>query len=361
MVTTLMTRAPRLPAPYEATRLLLGHPGHERWAGRDRHLGRRVHVDVWTRSVVEHRADLLQRAQVWAGIGNVAVVPVYVVLEDGDDVIVVQRELSGAPLGLEAFAGALGDLVRSLVPLAESLDAVHATGRAHGSIRPGALVVGAARTTVLSDLGLGRPMGTPAEDRRALAGLVLEVVGSDSARRIGPALEEALVDPVVGGSCRSLLDATGLLERGDAWVSGSFASVPRPDDAPPPVRAIVVEDVPADLLLLERRLVGGAGQRFALRHVERLADLEGAYEDEGADVVLLDVTLPDGQGVEAVARAVGICGRTPIVVVTDNVSLETAQGLVRAGAQDVVNKSEASAPALRRAITFAIERARWGG
>lgn len=53
------------------------------------------------------------------------------------------------------------------------------------------------------------------------------------------------------------------------------------------------------------------------------------------------------------------CAETPVVVVADKADEDMAVRLVRAGAQDVVNKSEASAPALRRAIFFAIERSRW--
>lgn len=357
MVTRLMTRPPPLPEPYEATRLLLGHPGHERWAGRDRRLGRRICVDLWTALSAGERARLVTSARGWARLGHAAVVPVYVVEERDGEVVVVRRMVDGRPL--QAGRVPASRLGPALLPVADALDSAHGLGLVHGRLRAGALQLVGPMTAILTELGLGHSPVDAARDRRDFVNLLLELLepGRDSESR-------SVLEAALGGEsrgCRALLEAAGMIEPDAFSASGSYAAIPsdqREDaDGEGPIEVVVVEDVLTDFLLLERHL-SGRGRRVRLRHLEQLVELEAALR-MGADVVLLDLSLPGSEGAETVRGVVEQCSGTPVVVLTEEADEDAAVRLVRAGAQDVVNKSEASAPALRRAITFAIERSRW--
>lgn len=355
MVTRHMTRPPYLPEPYEATRLLLGHPGHERWAGRDRSLGRRICVDLWTGLSAQERDRLVASARGWARLGHAAVVSVYLVEERDDEVVVVRRRVEGRPL--QAGRVSASGLGRALLPVADALDKAHELGLVHGRLRSGALQLVGPTTAMLTELGLGHAAVDAMRDQRDFVKLLLELLEPDSESR--SALEAALGSESHG--CRALLEAAGMIEPDAFSASGSYAALPSEprggSDDESPIEVVVVEDVLTDFLLLERHL-SGRGRRVRLRRLEQLAELEAAL-GLGADLVLLDLSSPGSEGAGTVRGVVELCAGIPLVVLTEKVDEDAAVRLVRAGAQDVVNKSEASAPALRRAITFAIERSRW--
>ena len=68
-----------------------------------------------------------------------------------------------------------------------------------------------------------------------------------------------------------------------------------------PIRILLVEDNPGDARLLRELLRENASLAFDLVHVERLADARARIESEGADVILLDLSLPDAHGLESVS------------------------------------------------------------
>ena len=76
------------------------------------------------------------------------------------------------------------------------------------------------------------------------------------------------------------------------------------------------------------------------------------------DAVLLDLSLPDGHGVETVTRVHEAAPSQPIVVLTGLDDDEVAIQAVRTGAQDYLIKGQIDGPLLVRAIRYAIERKR---
>lgn len=74
------------------------------------------------------------------------------------------------------------------------------------------------------------------------------------------------------------------------------------------------------------------------------------------DVALVDLGLPDAQGIEAPTKLKMICPNLVIVVITGNSSSDTALNLIRLGIQDYIPKSEATPKRVFRTIRLARER-----
>jgi signal transduction histidine kinase len=118
------------------------------------------------------------------------------------------------------------------------------------------------------------------------------------------------------------------------------------------VRTLLVEDNPGDARLLRALLPDG----FDLVHVERLADAIPAARD--ADVVLLDLSLPDSHGLETFRRLHAAVPDVPVLVLTGLDDDEGAVRAVREGAQDWLVKGQVETELLGRALRYAIERNR---
>ncbi|HEX6273860.1 MAG TPA: response regulator [Polyangiaceae bacterium] len=125
--------------------------------------------------------------------------------------------------------------------------------------------------------------------------------------------------------------------------------------SPRSVHALLVED---SLLFAEAlsALLTEAQADVRLSHVTRLADAE-RFREAPPDVVLLDLTLPDTEGVDSVRAALVTLPNVPIVVLTADRNAERAIEVVRTGAQDYLVKGAFDADALMRAIRYAVERA----
>ncbi|MEM9771046.1 MAG: EAL domain-containing protein [Cyanobacteria bacterium P01_D01_bin.73] len=76
------------------------------------------------------------------------------------------------------------------------------------------------------------------------------------------------------------------------------------------------------------------------------------------DVVLLDLSLPDSQGLATVSRLSEAIPSVPIVVLTNFKDDELALDAIRCGAQDYLVKGKLHPEVLSRAIRYAIERKR---
>lgn len=128
------------------------------------------------------------------------------------------------------------------------------------------------------------------------------------------------------------------------------------------LQVLLVEDNPADALLVEVALEEmAAPPRFV--HVSRLSDalelLEGRPEQApggGFDVVLLDLGLPDSQGLSSFGRVHQVAPDLPLIALTGlddgKLSLEALQS----GASDYLIKGQVDSALLERSIRYAIER-----
>jgi two-component system, NarL family, sensor histidine kinase UhpB len=126
------------------------------------------------------------------------------------------------------------------------------------------------------------------------------------------------------------------------------------------MRILMVEDSPGDVRLLREHLAGNhsVGEVFHVVHVERLA-LALQSLDEGAfEVVLLDLSLPDSQGIGTLTKMHAARPGMPIVVLTSLDDETLGLQLLQRGAQDYLVKGEMTASLLRRSLRYAVERKR---
>jgi signal transduction histidine kinase len=128
-----------------------------------------------------------------------------------------------------------------------------------------------------------------------------------------------------------------------------------------PVRVLLVEDNPGDARLIREMLSDAQGIALSVDRVDRLATGLDRLKSDHFDVVLLDLGLPDGSGIETVIRAQEQAPHVPIVVLTGLEDEALALEAVHAGAQDYLVKGTIDGGALARAIRYAIERKRAEG
>ncbi|MCX5654182.1 MAG: response regulator [Planctomycetota bacterium] len=122
------------------------------------------------------------------------------------------------------------------------------------------------------------------------------------------------------------------------------------------LRLLLVEDNPADARLLSEYLCAPHGDLFQCTHVEVLTEALRYLKADRFDLILLDLSLPDSQGLDTVRAVARQARGTPIVVLTglDDETLGIAS--VRNGAQDYLVKGKADPQMLVRAIRYAVER-----
>ncbi|MEW6498463.1 MAG: response regulator, partial [Cyanobacteriota bacterium] len=101
-----------------------------------------------------------------------------------------------------------------------------------------------------------------------------------------------------------------------------------------PIKILLVEDNPADADLLQEILAESDETQWSLVHVEKLKEALKFISEEPFDVVLLDLSLPDKQGLPTVAQTHESAPDLPIVVLTGLNDRVTALESLRQGAQD---------------------------
>ncbi len=124
------------------------------------------------------------------------------------------------------------------------------------------------------------------------------------------------------------------------------------------VRVLLIEDNPIDTQLTQDILAEWATKQFELTCVETLGEGLARLARDRFDAVLLDLSLPDAQGLNTVTQVLATSPGIPIVVLTGYDDQELALQAVQQGAQDYLVKGQAQADSLSRAIRYAIERKR---
>ena len=79
----------------------------------------------------------------------------------------------------------------------------------------------------------------------------------------------------------------------------AFLSAPQPHTESQPLQVLLVEDSPTDVRLLQEMLLAASTTEwFQITHVKRLMEALHQLATERFDAVLLDLSLPDSQGLD---------------------------------------------------------------
>jgi diguanylate cyclase (GGDEF)-like protein/PAS domain S-box-containing protein len=123
------------------------------------------------------------------------------------------------------------------------------------------------------------------------------------------------------------------------------------------IRAVLlVEDNPGDARLIREMFKEPGSQDIELAHVDCMADAESYLASHTVDIILLDLGLPDTQGLEAVRRTHSAASRVPLVVLSGLDDEKTALQAMQEGAQDYLIKGQIEPRELFRALRYALER-----
>jgi len=120
-----------------------------------------------------------------------------------------------------------------------------------------------------------------------------------------------------------------------------------------PIEVLLVEDNPDDAFLIQAMLSEPEyGADWRVTHVSRLWQGIERLQRDRFDVVLLDLGLPDSQGIETFRLLSAQTADTPIVVLSGYDDEFSAVEAVRAGAQDYLVKGRTEGDVLARAIRY---------
>lgn len=124
------------------------------------------------------------------------------------------------------------------------------------------------------------------------------------------------------------------------------------------IHVLLVEDNPGDVTLLKFMLSEEREGKISVETTARVSEAVKRLENGGVDVVLLDLTLPDAQGLEALVQLQTHARRVPVIVQTGLDDEDLAVKAMQLGAQDYITKGKPDGRLLVRRIRQAIERTR---
>ncbi|WP_175772227.1 hybrid sensor histidine kinase/response regulator [Paraburkholderia phenazinium] len=124
------------------------------------------------------------------------------------------------------------------------------------------------------------------------------------------------------------------------------------------IEILLVEDSPSDALLIREALADVQDFRHHLVHTELLSDAFARADTTRFDVVLLDLGLPDAQGLDTFRTFRQRAPELPVLVLTGLDDMSVGLLAIQEGAQDFLPKREIRTSELGRAIRYAIERHR---
>lgn len=124
------------------------------------------------------------------------------------------------------------------------------------------------------------------------------------------------------------------------------------------INVLLIEDNPADARLLRELIIETGWKEFHLDHVPRMSKVKEKLSDEYYHVILLDLSLPDAQGLTTVEQICALTNTVPIIVLTGLEDEDLAIKSVQKGAQDYLIKGKVNGEILIRSMRYAIERKR---
>ena len=126
-------------------------------------------------------------------------------------------------------------------------------------------------------------------------------------------------------------------------------------------KVLVIDDNPSDAALVQFELEDAAPGVYQVSGAETLAEGLAMVAERPFDIALLDMGLPDSQGIDTVRRFIEVASDLPVVVLTGLDDPHIGLQAVQSGAQDFLIKGQVRGELLERAIAYARERKRVEG
>ena len=123
-----------------------------------------------------------------------------------------------------------------------------------------------------------------------------------------------------------------------------------------PISVLLIEDNADEAVLIQIYLSNAMKVPLEVKHVDRLSKGLDYLKSGAVDVVLLDLGLPDSQGLSTFEKAHAEAPEVPIIVLTGHDDDDFAAQAVQKGAQDYLVKGRVDGSLIGRAIRYAIER-----
>jgi signal transduction histidine kinase/DNA-binding response OmpR family regulator len=124
------------------------------------------------------------------------------------------------------------------------------------------------------------------------------------------------------------------------------------------INILLIEDNPGDARLVSEMLKECSTVHFEMAYAGRLNEALKALKEKKFDVVLLDLNLPDSQGLGGVERITAQEPEVPVIIFTSLDDEKLGIQAVRQHAGDYLVKGQINSNILVRSIRYAIERKR---
>jgi diguanylate cyclase (GGDEF)-like protein/PAS domain S-box-containing protein len=121
-------------------------------------------------------------------------------------------------------------------------------------------------------------------------------------------------------------------------------------------RVLLVEDNPGDARLFREMFKDYGAYDTEVVHVRSIRDAESYLADHAVDIIVLELRLPDAQGLGALRRAHAAAPGAPLVVLTSWDDERIATQALQEGAQEYLLKGQVEVRGFFRAMSHAIEQ-----
>ena len=122
------------------------------------------------------------------------------------------------------------------------------------------------------------------------------------------------------------------------------------------IKVLLIEDNAVDIVFLREALGQDALNAFDLTAVEQVHAALEILQKNTFDIILLDLSLPDSQGLRTFTQIHQAVPRIPKIILSGLTDEAIALQMVHIGAQDYIVKGTAGFALAARAIRHAIER-----
>lgn len=140
--------------------------------------------------------------------------------------------------------------------------------------------------------------------------------------------------------------------------SNSFGACEEPAAWTNSSRILLIEDNPGDVALFRHYLGSAGAEHIELKNAASLAEAEQLLDTEVFDSIILDLRLPDADGIEALRKIRRFRKDIPVIILSGNIDRSMASDVIDAGADSFYNKETVPIESLLLSLKLSIDRSR---